>query len=51
MVVTRDPVIAGGVAIALLALKVVSARWLAQLGLPQPRGCAAADASPPGGGS
>jgi CDP-diacylglycerol--glycerol-3-phosphate 3-phosphatidyltransferase len=37
MVATRDPWVAGGVALALLGLKVVSVGWLMQLGLPIPQ--------------
>lgn len=39
MVITREPLIAGAIATALLVLKCVSLGWLMQLGLPVPRGC------------
>jgi len=38
---TRSVWIGGVIAIALLALKIVSFVWLAKLGLPMPKGCAA----------
>jgi len=50
MVLTRQPILATGIAVALLVLKVVSTRWLTQLGLPLPRGCAAAAPSTTPGG-
>jgi len=46
VVLTRHPVLATGIAVALLVLKVVSTRWLAQVGLPLPRGCAATAGTP-----
>lgn len=38
---TRNVWVGAAIAIALLALKIVSFVWLAKLGLPMPRGCAA----------
>jgi CDP-diacylglycerol--glycerol-3-phosphate 3-phosphatidyltransferase len=43
MVWTREPIVAGAIATALLALKVVSLIWLLKLGLPMPAGCAKVD--------
>lgn len=40
---TRSVWVGAAIAIALLALKIVSFVWLAKLGLPVPRGCAAGD--------
>lgn len=48
MVWTRDAVVAGIIAVALVGLKTMSLVWLMRLGLPVPAGCAkqSADATP-----
>lgn len=46
MVWTRDPWLSGGIAAALLLLKLVSLGWLLQLRLPIPAGCLQPDTPP-----
>jgi CDP-diacylglycerol---glycerol-3-phosphate 3-phosphatidyltransferase len=46
MVVTRDPWLAGAIALALLGLKCISLGWLMKLGLPVPAGCLHPDDKP-----
>jgi CDP-diacylglycerol--glycerol-3-phosphate 3-phosphatidyltransferase len=46
MVVTRDPVLAGAIALVLFGLKCVSLGWLMRLGLPVPSGCLHPDDTP-----
>jgi len=46
MIWTRDPVIASVIAASLLGLKLMSLRWLLQLGLPMPHGCLHTTSSP-----
>lgn len=47
---TRSVWVGAAIAIALLALKIVSFVWLAKLGLPMPKGCAAGDPATVSGG-
>jgi CDP-diacylglycerol--glycerol-3-phosphate 3-phosphatidyltransferase len=44
MVVTRNPWLSGGIAVALLSVKLVSLGWLLRLRLPIPPGCLQPDA-------
>ena len=44
MVVTREPLLVGVIACALLAFKITSLVWLIQGGMPAPKGCVVASA-------
>jgi CDP-diacylglycerol--glycerol-3-phosphate 3-phosphatidyltransferase len=51
LVLTRQPLLAGAVAVALLGLKITSLVWLSRLPLPLPPGCATAVPGADGSGA